>query len=274
MPAGGHHVGEREQRGHQVLVGHPVGLHEAAVGLVAQFAMGGMTGVMLAIFPVDWYLHDTYFVVAHFHYVLFGGSVFAVFAGLYYWGPKIWGRMFDERLAKVHFWLMLIGFNMTFLPQFVLGSRGMPRNARFLARAYRRALAWTKRQIDEPELDEDVDPSARRPIDGRAGIDEDDPVGALDPHDLPLLLNMWIARTGALFAATRGPSTRGKELRYDHIAVDEAQDLSAVEIAPLLVAAVPEEGRLGPPLLIDADQPAGRSTPPRSAPSRATSDAW
>lgn len=101
------------------------------------------------------------------------------------------------------------------------------------------ALAWTKRQIEEPDLDEDVDPSARRPVDGRSGIDEDDPVGALDPHDLPVLLNMWIARTGGLFAPGPRGSTQGKELRYDHIAVDEAQDLSAVEIFPLLVAAGP-----------------------------------
>lgn len=106
-------------------------------------------------------------------------------------------------------------------------------------RTLTRALAWTKRQIEEPDLDEDVDPSARRPVDGRGGIDDDDPVSALDPHDLPLLLNMWIARTGGLYAPGPRGSTQGKELRYDHIAVDEAQDLSAVEIYPLLIAAGP-----------------------------------
>jgi len=98
-----------------------------ALGFLFMFLMGGVTGVFLAAPPIDFATHDTYYVVAHFHYVLFGGSVFAVFAGLYYWGPKIWGRMFDERLAKVHFWLMLIGFNMTFFPMHQLGLDGMPR---------------------------------------------------------------------------------------------------------------------------------------------------
>ncbi|MPZ92267.1 MAG: cytochrome c oxidase subunit I [Actinobacteria bacterium] len=98
-----------------------------AVGFLFMFLMGGVTGVFLASPPIDFATHDTYYVVAHFHYVLFGGSVFAVFAGLYYWGPKIWGRMFDERLAKLHFWLMLIGFNMTFFPMHQLGLDGMPR---------------------------------------------------------------------------------------------------------------------------------------------------
>jgi cytochrome c oxidase subunit 1 len=98
-----------------------------ALGFLFMFLMGGVTGVFLASPPIDFATHDTYYVVAHFHYVLFGGSVFAVFAGLYYWGPKIWGRMFDERLAKIHFWLMLIGFNMTFFPMHQLGLNGMPR---------------------------------------------------------------------------------------------------------------------------------------------------
>ncbi len=98
-----------------------------ALGFLFMFLMGGVTGVFLASPPIDFATHDTYYVVAHFHYVLFGGSVFAVFAGLYYWGPKIWGRMFDERLAKVHFWLMLVGFNMTFFPMHQLGLDGMPR---------------------------------------------------------------------------------------------------------------------------------------------------
>jgi DNA helicase II / ATP-dependent DNA helicase PcrA len=102
---------------------------------------------------------------------------------------------------------------------------------------FERAVAWTKRQIEEPEAFDDVDPSARRAIDGKELIDDDDPVCSLDLHDMPLLLNMWIERTGGLFSATRGRSTTGKELSYDHIAVDEAQDLSAVEIRPLLVAA-------------------------------------
>jgi len=89
--------------------------------------IGGISGVILAIFPVDWYLTDTYFVVAHFHYVLFGGSVFGIFAGIYYWFPKMSGRMLGEGLGKLSFWFMFVGFNMTFLIQHSAGLSGMPR---------------------------------------------------------------------------------------------------------------------------------------------------
>jgi cytochrome c oxidase subunit I len=98
-----------------------------AVALPALFVIGGISGVILAIFPVDWQLHDTYFVVAHFHYVLFGGSVFGLFGGLYYWFPKMSGRMMSEALGKTSFWLMFVGFNMTFLIQHSIGMEGMPR---------------------------------------------------------------------------------------------------------------------------------------------------
>jgi cytochrome c oxidase subunit I len=98
-----------------------------AVGLVAQFALGGMTGVMLAVFPVDWQLTDTYFVVGHMHHVLFGGTAFGIMAGLYYWFPKMSGRMLSESLGKLSFWLMVIGFNAAFLPQYSAGLSGMPR---------------------------------------------------------------------------------------------------------------------------------------------------
>ena len=98
-----------------------------AVGLVAQFALGGMTGVMLAVFPLDWQLTDTYFIVAHMHHVLFGGIAFGIMAGLYYWFPKMSGRMMSEGLGKLSFWLMVIGFNATFLPQYSAGLSGMPR---------------------------------------------------------------------------------------------------------------------------------------------------
>jgi cytochrome c oxidase subunit I len=98
-----------------------------AIGLIAQFALGGMTGVILAVFPVDWQLTDTYFVVAHMHHVLFGGTAFGLMAGLYYWFPKMAGRMMSESLGKISFWLMVIGFNATFLPQYSAGLSGMPR---------------------------------------------------------------------------------------------------------------------------------------------------
>ncbi len=98
-----------------------------AAALPALFVIGGISGVMLAVFPVDWQLHDSYFVVAHLHYVLFGGSVFGIFAGLYYWFPKMSGRMLSEGLGKLSFWVMFIGFNLTFLVQHSAGLSGMPR---------------------------------------------------------------------------------------------------------------------------------------------------
>ena len=98
-----------------------------AAGFLAFFTVGGLSGVILAIFPVDWQLHDTYFVVAHFHYVLVAGSVNAIFAALYYWYPKITGRMMSEGLGKLSFWLTFVGFNVTFLIQHSLGMSGMPR---------------------------------------------------------------------------------------------------------------------------------------------------
>jgi cytochrome c oxidase subunit 1 len=98
-----------------------------AFGFFFIFLIGGLSGVMLASVPLDIQVHDTYFVVAHFHYVLIGGALFPMFAGLYYWMPKMTGRMLDERLGRWHFWLFLVGFNMTFFTMHFLGLRGMPR---------------------------------------------------------------------------------------------------------------------------------------------------
>ena len=98
-----------------------------ALGFIAMFIMGGLSGVMHAVAPADLQQTDSYFVVAHFHYVLFGGSIFSLTAGAYYWWPKMFGRLLDEGLGKLHFWLMMIGFNLTFFPMHFAGLLGMPR---------------------------------------------------------------------------------------------------------------------------------------------------
>ena len=98
-----------------------------ALAFIVQFTIGGVTGVMFAAFPIDWQMEDSYFVVAHLHYVLMGGTAFAMFAGIYYWFPKITGKMLSEKLGMVNFWLSLIGFNLAFMPQHFLGFLGMAR---------------------------------------------------------------------------------------------------------------------------------------------------
>ena len=98
-----------------------------ALGFLTMFTLGGISGVMLAMIPLDIHVSDTYFIVAHIHYVLFGGSLFTIFAGVYYWFPKMTGRMFDERLGKIHFWTTFIFFNATFAPMHLIGVQGMPR---------------------------------------------------------------------------------------------------------------------------------------------------
>lgn len=97
------------------------------LGFLFQFLVSGLTGVMLAVAPFDWQLSDSYFVVAHFHYVLIGGLLFTIFGGIYYWFPKAFGKMPDHKLGMWHFWLFAIGFNLTFMPQHFLGFLGMPR---------------------------------------------------------------------------------------------------------------------------------------------------
>src|SRR5437870_3640901 len=98
-----------------------------ALGFVSMFVIGGLSGIYLGAVPIDIHVSDTYFVVAHIHYVLFGGSLFTIFAGIYYWFPKMTGRMYDERPGKLHFWLTFIGFNATFFPMHLIGTQGQPR---------------------------------------------------------------------------------------------------------------------------------------------------
>jgi cytochrome c oxidase subunit 1 len=110
-----------------------------AIGFIIVFTIGGITGIFVATFPVDWQLNDTYFIVAHFHYVLMGGAVFAIMAGLYYWYPKMTGRLASERLGKISFWVMIVGFNATFFVQHALGLSGMPRRIY----TYAPGLGWS-----------------------------------------------------------------------------------------------------------------------------------
>ncbi|MFE6743839.1 aa3-type cytochrome oxidase subunit I [Streptomyces tubercidicus] len=98
-----------------------------SIGFLVSFLFGGLTGVILASPPMDFHVTDSYFVVGHFHYVVFGTVVFATYAGFYFWWPKFTGKMLDERLGKIHFWTLFVGFHMTFLVQHWLGVEGMPR---------------------------------------------------------------------------------------------------------------------------------------------------
>jgi cytochrome c oxidase subunit 1 len=98
-----------------------------SIGFLVLFTIGGFTGLMLSIAPADFQYHDTYFVVAHFHYVMVAGAVFSMTAAIYFWLPKWTGRMYNETMGKVHFWVSFIGFNITFFPQHFVGLAGMPR---------------------------------------------------------------------------------------------------------------------------------------------------
>ena len=109
-----------------------------ALGFMLIFLLGGITGVMVAVLPFDWQVHDSYFIVAHFHYVLNGAVVFPIFGALYFWLPKMTGRMLDERMGKWSFWTMFVGFNLAFFPMHVLGFLGMPRRIY----TYAEGLGW------------------------------------------------------------------------------------------------------------------------------------
>ncbi|MBV9818918.1 MAG: cbb3-type cytochrome c oxidase subunit I [Solirubrobacterales bacterium] len=110
-----------------------------ALGFLTTFTLGGISGIMLAMIPFDIHVSQTYFIVAHIHYVLYGGSLFTIFAGVYYWFPKMTGRMFDDRLGKWHFWLTFISFNLTFGPMHIIGIQGMPRRVAEYAHQF---AAW------------------------------------------------------------------------------------------------------------------------------------
>jgi cytochrome c oxidase subunit 1 len=155
-----------------------------AIGMITMFIIGGLSGVMLGSVPVNWQVHQTYFVVAHLHYVLFGGSVFGIFSAFYYWLPKMTGWMMGERLGKIHFWIMLIGFNLTFFPQHILGLLGMPRPLRaeldtLAVGGYRKAVF--ERGLVFHETVFEYEPLRRMAFSIRANPDEIPPM-AMDEH--------------------------------------------------------------------------------------------
>jgi cytochrome c oxidase subunit 1 len=143
-----------------------------ALGFMVTFLFGGITGVLMASPPIDLAVHDSYFVVAHMHYVLFGGSVFALYAGIYYWFPKVTGRLLDERLGSIHFWMTFVGFHLTFFVQHILGLDGMPRRV-----------------------------ASYRAVDGWTGLNQLSSIGAflLGASTFPFLWNVWrsLRATGA-----------------------------------------------------------------------------
>ncbi len=157
-----------------------------ALGFLTTFLFGGLTGVILASPPLDFAVSDSYFVVAHFHYVVFGTVVFAMFGGFYFWWPKLTGRMLDERLGKIHFWMLFVGFHMTFLVQHWLGAEGMPR-----------------RYADYQASD------------GFTTLNEVSSVGAflLGASVIPFLLNVWKTRNDPM-VETDDPWGWGRSLEW------------------------------------------------------------
>ncbi len=199
-----------------------------SLGFLVTFLFGGLTGIILAAPTLDFPISDSYFVVAHFHYVVFGTVVFAMFAGFYYWWPKLTGRMLDEKLGKIHFWLLFLGFHMTFLVQHWLGVEGMPR-----------------RYADYS------------PTDGFTTLNEISSIGAflLGASTLPFFYNVWKSRKSprvnlddpwgwgrSLEWATSSPPPRHNFVSLPRIRSDSpAFDLHHPEIAELELAHNPGE---------------------------------
>ena len=158
-----------------------------AIGFLVTFLLGGLTGVLLASPPLDFHVTDTYFVVAHFHYVVFGTVVFAMFAGFYFWWPKFTGRMLDERLGRIHFWTLFVGFHTTFLVQHWLGAAGMPR-----------------RYADYLQAD------------GFTGLNTVSTIGSflLGLSTLPFLYNVWKTARYAPKVAVEDPWGYGRSLEW------------------------------------------------------------
>jgi cytochrome c oxidase subunit 1 len=158
-----------------------------AIGFLVTFLFGGLTGMILASPPLDYHVTDSYFVVAHFHYVVFGTVVFAMFAGFYFWWPKFTGKMLDERIGKIHFWTLFVGFHTTFLVQHWLGAEGMPRRyADYLA------------------------------SDGFTTLNMVSSVGAflLGASNLPFLYNVWITAKRAPVVQVDDPWGHGRSLEW------------------------------------------------------------
>jgi cytochrome c oxidase subunit 1 len=203
-----------------------------SLGFLVTFLFGGLTGIVLAAPPLDFAVSDSYFVVAHFHYVVFGTVVFAMFAGFYFWWPKLTGRMLDEKLGKIHFWLLFIGFHMTFLVQHWLGVEGMPRRY--------------------------ADYGAN---DGFTTLNEISSIGAflLGASTLPFLFNVWQSRKNPLVKlddpwgwgrslewATTSPPPRHNFAALPRIRSESpAFDLHHPEVAELELLQNPEEGQPG-----------------------------
>ncbi|MGI9084482.1 MAG: aa3-type cytochrome oxidase subunit I [Aeromicrobium sp.] len=203
-----------------------------SLGFLTTFLFGGLTGIILASPTLDFQLSDSYFVVAHFHYVVFGTVVFAMFAGFYFWWPKLTGRMLDEKLGKIHFWLLFLGFHMTFLVQHWLGVEGMPRRY----------------------ADYGVN-------DGFTTLNEISSIGAflLGASTLPFLYNVWKSRKSPLVGlddpwgwgrslewATSSPPPRHNFTSLPRIRSESpAFDLHHPEIAELELLQNPAEGQPG-----------------------------